>query len=70
MPGSLIPLAAYSSQKFMLLWIAILLLIDSSLALWFERRIKLVLPRWNINVLALMEAAVAVLLIALHFGLI
>lgn len=51
----------------MLLWIAILLLIDSGLALWFERRIKRVLPRWNIHVLALTEAAVALLLIALHF---
>ncbi|HMP90692.1 MAG TPA: hypothetical protein PJ991_10850 [Kiritimatiellia bacterium] len=53
----------------MMLWIAILLLLDSGFALLFERKIKVVLPRWNINILALLEAGIAGVLIALHFWL-
>jgi len=57
----------FQLKLFMLLWIAILLLLDAGLALWFERRVRIILPGWNINVLALIEAAVAVVCIAVHF---
>jgi hypothetical protein len=50
----------------MLLWIAILLLLDSGLALWNQNRIEQVFPRWNVRVLAMMEAVAAGMLVGLH----
>jgi len=51
----------------MLLWISILLFIDSGLALWNEQRIGKVLPRWNIKYIAVAESLIASLLTILHF---
>lgn len=51
----------------MLLWIAILLLTDAGLALWFEDRARVILPRWNIKVIALLEALLALGIVAWHF---
>jgi len=51
----------------MLLWISILLFIDSGIALWNEHRIGKVLPRWNIKIIALAESFIAMLLTILHF---
>jgi len=50
----------------MLLWIAILLLFDSGLALWNQNRIEHLFPRWNVRILAILEAVAAGILVGLH----
>lgn len=51
----------------MLLWVSILLLLDSGLALWHQNRIEKVLPRWNVRRFAVLEAFIALMLTGLHF---
>jgi hypothetical protein len=51
----------------MLIWISILLYLDSGLALLSQNRIEKVLPRWNINVIAIIEAVTATILAGIHF---
>jgi hypothetical protein len=51
----------------MTLWIAILLLLDAGFALLFEDRVRARIPGWNVKVIALIEAGVALLLIIWHF---
>lgn len=51
----------------MLLWLAILLLIDAGLALMFENRVRVILPTWNVKVIALLEALLALGLVVWHF---
>lgn len=51
----------------MLLWIAILLLLDAGFALLFEHKVRARIPGWNVKVIALVEAVIAFLLIAWHF---
>ncbi len=52
----------------MILWIAILLLTDAGFALLSEHRIRSMLPRWNIKSVAFIEAGIALILVAIHFG--
>lgn len=51
----------------MLLWIAVILLVDAGCALLFENRVRIILPRWNVRVIASIEALIAFALIAWHF---
>jgi hypothetical protein len=51
----------------MLLWIAIVLLLDAGFALLFENRVRIILPRWNVKIIALLEALLAAILVAWHF---
>lgn len=50
----------------MLLWIAILLLLDAAFGLWFEPRFARALPRVRIRWIALAEGVLGLLLIAWH----
>lgn len=52
----------------MLLWIAILLLIDASGALWFESQLARAMPRVNVRWLAFGEALLGLLLVWWHFN--
>jgi hypothetical protein len=51
----------------MLLWIAILLLVDASLGLLFENRARAFLPGWAIRRIAIAESLLAIICIAIHF---
>ncbi|HMO50035.1 MAG TPA: hypothetical protein PKE26_03965 [Kiritimatiellia bacterium] len=50
----------------MLVWLSILLWVDSALCLWFEDRIRRTFPRWPVRRLALTEAVVAAILLMWH----
>lgn len=51
----------------MLLWIAILLLLDAGFALWLERRLDALFPRLSVRQIALLEGGIGVVLAAVHF---
>ena len=51
------------------IWIAIVMLIDAAIGLWGESSWQRLCPSINIRRIALIEAAAALAIVALHFGL-
>ena len=49
------------------IWAAILLLLDASFGLWNHKRFEKSLPKINIARIALIEALVALILLAVHY---
>lgn len=52
----------------MLVWIAIVMLLDAAAALWFEPRLARVWPARRVRIVAVIEGLVALGLIALHLA--
>jgi hypothetical protein len=48
-------------------WLAILMLVDASIGLWWSDRWQRIAPRVNVQRVALIEAAVALSILAMHF---
>ena len=51
------------------IWIAIVMLIDAAIGLWGESSWQRLCPSINIRRIALIEAAAALAIVAIHFGL-
>jgi len=51
------------------IWIAIVMLIDAAIGLWGESSWQRLCPTINIRRIALIEAAAALAIVAIHFGL-
>ena len=51
------------------IWIAIVLLVDAGIGLWGENTWQKLAPSINIRRVALIEAAAALAIVAIHFGL-
>ena len=49
------------------IWVAILLLLDAAFGLWNHERFRESLPKINIARIALIEAAVALILVLVHY---
>jgi hypothetical protein len=49
------------------IWVAVVLLVDASIGLWFAPRLQPRLPRINVVRLAAIEAGAALVLVAVHF---
>jgi hypothetical protein len=50
----------------MLLWIAIVMLLDAGAALWFEPRLARIWPARHVRKAAVIEGVLALVLIAVH----
>jgi hypothetical protein len=48
-------------------WLAIVMLVDAAIGLWWSNRWQKLAPRVNVPRLALMEAAAAMVILAVHF---
>lgn len=51
------------------IWIAIVMLVDAAIGLWGEGAWQRLCPSINIRRVALIEAAAALAIVAIHFGL-
>ena len=51
------------------IWVAIVMLIDAAIGLWGESAWQRLCPSINIRRVALIEAAAALAIVAIHFGL-
>ena len=51
------------------IWIAIIMLIDAAIGLWGESVWQRHMPSINVRRIALIEAAAALAIVVLHFGL-